>query len=81
MSTLTGSTLFKTLLFTSYLLFNVQSDAVHHGTPVTKETFVAWKEQFDAEVARKTSKSNREVKLTGMCIIMPYINVTMTICC
>ena len=79
MSTLTGSTLFKTLLYTSCLLFNVQSDAVHHGTPVTKETFVAWKEQFDAEMASKTSNSNREVRLTGMC--MPYINVTMTICC
>ena len=65
MSTLTGSTLFKTL-YTSYLLFNIQSDAVHHGTPVTKETFVAWKEQFDAEIASKTSNSNREVRLTGM---------------
>lgn len=42
-----------------------ESDAVHHGTPVTKETFVAWKEQFDAEMASKTSNSNREVRLTG----------------
>ena len=34
-----------------YFLFNIQSDAVYHGTPITKETFVAWKEQFDAKMA------------------------------
>lgn len=37
-----------------------------HGTPVTKETFVVWKEQFDAEMAAKSSRGNKEAKLTGM---------------
>ena len=37
-----------------------------HGTPVTKETFVAWKERFDAEMAASDCHGNKEVKLTGM---------------
>ena len=35
--------------------------------------------KFDAEMAHKTSNSNREVRVTD--VYMPYINVTMTICC
>lgn len=37
-----------------------------HGTPVTKETFVAWKERFDAEMTANDCHGNKEVKLTGM---------------
>jgi hypothetical protein len=38
-----------------------------HGTPVTIENFLAWKESFDAEMAalRKPEKEEKEKKLTG----------------
>ena len=38
-----------------------------HGTPVTIENFLAWKESFDAEMAalKKPEKEEKEKKLTG----------------
>jgi len=48
------------------MVSHLQPDPVFHGTPVTKETFVAWKERFDAEMAANDCHGNKEVKLTGM---------------
>ncbi|XP_065907901.1 RWD domain-containing protein 1-like [Dysidea avara] len=42
-----------------------EQPAVFHGTPVTKETFGKWKEQFDTEMTATNRRSNKEVKLTG----------------
>lgn len=38
-----------------------------HGTPVSIENFLAWKEEFDAEMAllKKPEKEDKDKKLTG----------------
>ena len=55
------------VLWSIYAVKCIQPDAaVFHGTPVTKETFTAWKERFDAEMAGSSSRDNKEVKLTGI---------------
>lgn len=43
-----------------------------HGTPLTIENFLAWKERFDAEMAllKKAEKEDKDKKLTGRELFM-----------
>lgn len=40
------------------------------GTPVTVESFVAWKKKFDAEMALLKLKRDKELVTTQYCILM-----------
>lgn len=43
----------------------VEEQRVFEGTPVTKETFLAWRRKFDAEMAPKAAAIRSDGRLTG----------------
>lgn len=61
-----------------FAIYFIQPDVAFHRTPVTKETFVAWKKQFDAEMVVDGSRGNKEARLTGMYLPCLFNNVTMS---